>query len=207
MQLPRLACAIWPSSNRYSRNLHPWCWGQPYLIIVIFFTLTQFLENKIYTEKTRKLRQNTQKIANFLRYYGKIHRKLPIFRVKSVKIYTSQKKFTRPPPVAPVTNMRYVPDIKLISGWSMVDIFYISSIQRLLAGGQVWPVSTSKEKSPDLSGQELVHSEKAPVRYHKHLFSTFLHLFINWRRKIKKMLPKALMTQALTALTSNVGLL
>ena len=49
----------------------------------------------MYTEKTRKLRQNTQKIANFLRYYGKIHSKLPIFRVKSVKIYTSQKKFTR----------------------------------------------------------------------------------------------------------------
>ena len=53
------------------------------------------MENKIYTEKTRKLRQNTQKIANFLRYYGKIHSKLPIFRVKSVKIYTGQKKFTR----------------------------------------------------------------------------------------------------------------
>ena len=32
-----------------------------------FFTRTKFLENKIYTEKTRKLRQNTQKIANFLR--------------------------------------------------------------------------------------------------------------------------------------------
>ena len=67
----------------------------PYLIIVIFFTLTQFLENKIYTEKARKLRQNTQKIANFLRYYGKIHSKLPIFCVKSVKIYTGQKKFTQ----------------------------------------------------------------------------------------------------------------
>ena len=39
----------------------------------------------------RKLRQNTQKIANFLRYYGKIHSELPIFRVKSVKIYTAQK--------------------------------------------------------------------------------------------------------------------
>ena len=35
-------------------------WLQSYLIIVIFFTLTQFLENKIYTQKTRKLRQNTQ---------------------------------------------------------------------------------------------------------------------------------------------------
>ena len=60
-----------------------------------FFTQAKFLENKIYTEKTRKLRQNTQKIANFLRYYGKIHSKLPIFRVKSVKIYTGQKKFTQ----------------------------------------------------------------------------------------------------------------
>ena len=49
----------------------------------------------MYTEKTRKLRQNTQKIAIFLHNYGKIHSKLPIFRVKSVKIYTGQKKFTR----------------------------------------------------------------------------------------------------------------
>ena len=31
-----------------------------YLISVIFFTRGKFLENKIYTEKTRKLRQNTQ---------------------------------------------------------------------------------------------------------------------------------------------------
>ena len=31
-----------------------------YLIFVIFFTRAKFLENKIYTEKTRKLRQNTQ---------------------------------------------------------------------------------------------------------------------------------------------------
>ena len=44
-----------------------------YLIFVIFFTRANFLENKIYTEKTHKLRQNTQKIAIFLRYYGKIH--------------------------------------------------------------------------------------------------------------------------------------
>ena len=62
-----------------------------YQIFVIFFTRAKFLVNKIYTEKARKLRQNTQKIANFLRYYGKIHSKLPIFRVKSVKIYTGQK--------------------------------------------------------------------------------------------------------------------
>ena len=31
----------------------------------------------------------------------------PMFRVRSVKIYTRQKKFTRAPHVAPVTNMRY----------------------------------------------------------------------------------------------------
>ena len=31
-----------------------------YLIFVIFFTRAKFLENKIYIEKTRKLRQNTQ---------------------------------------------------------------------------------------------------------------------------------------------------
>ena len=36
-----------------------------------------------------------------MRSYGKIHRKLPIFRVKSVKIYTGQKKFTRTCPWRP----------------------------------------------------------------------------------------------------------
>ncbi len=76
----------WPKLVIFSTVL-----SQSYLIFVIFFTRAKFLENKIYTEKTRKLRQNTQKIAKFLRYYGKIHSKLPIFRVKSVKIYTGQK--------------------------------------------------------------------------------------------------------------------
>ena len=40
-------------------------WLLAYLIIVNFFTRAKFLENKIYTEKTPKLRQNTQKLANF----------------------------------------------------------------------------------------------------------------------------------------------
>ena len=31
----------------------------PYLVFVIFFTQAKFLENKIYTKKMRKLRQNT----------------------------------------------------------------------------------------------------------------------------------------------------
>ena len=76
-------CAVW--AVRWP------CGILAYLIFVICFTRAKFLENKIYTEKMRKLRQNTQKIANFLRYYGKIHSKLPIFCVKSVKIYTGQK--------------------------------------------------------------------------------------------------------------------
>ena len=76
-----------------------------------FFIRAKFLENEIYTKKTRKLRQNTQKIAIFLRYYGKIHSKLPIFRVKSVKIYTGQKKFTRAPLVGSwqISGMRQTP--------------------------------------------------------------------------------------------------
>ena len=36
-----------------------------------------------------------------MRYYGKIHSKLPIFRVKSVKNYTGQKKITRTCPWRP----------------------------------------------------------------------------------------------------------
>ena len=32
---------------------------------------------------------------------------MPIFRIKSVKIYTGQFLFTQAPPVVPVTNMRY----------------------------------------------------------------------------------------------------
>ena len=66
---------------------------QTYLIFVIFFTQSKFLENQIYTKKCVN--------------YDKLHSKMPIFCVKSEKIYTGQKKFTRVPPVAPVTNMRY----------------------------------------------------------------------------------------------------
>ena len=59
-----------------------------------FFTRAKFLENKIYTEK----RINCDKI----------HSKLPIFCVKSVKIYTGQKKIYTDMSVATVTNIRYV---------------------------------------------------------------------------------------------------
>ena len=36
---------------------------QPYLIIVIFFTLTQFLENKIYTQKRQFFALNLYKFT------------------------------------------------------------------------------------------------------------------------------------------------
>ena len=65
------------------------------------------MENKIYTKKTRKLRQNTQKIANFLRYYGKIHSKLPNFRVKSEKNLHLPEKFTLTASAASATIIRY----------------------------------------------------------------------------------------------------
>ena len=75
-----------------------------FLIFVIFFKQAKFLENKIYTEKRHFFCQ-------FLPIYTEIctekRQFSPIFRVKSEKIYTGQKKFTRAPPVAPVTNMRY----------------------------------------------------------------------------------------------------
>ena len=51
-----------------------------------------------------------------MRYYGKIHSKLPIFRVKSVKIYTGQFFFTQTPSVVSVTNKRYGKLVSLTKG-------------------------------------------------------------------------------------------
>ena len=49
-----------------------------------FFTRAKFLENKIYTKKTHKLRQNTQKIVNFLRWICKnLHRPKKFTRIYS----------------------------------------------------------------------------------------------------------------------------
>ena len=56
-------------------------WVLAYLIFVIFLHGQNFWRIKF----TPKKRVN----------YDKIHSKLPIFRVKSVKIYTGQKKITR----------------------------------------------------------------------------------------------------------------
>lgn len=75
-------------------ELKRWQPSTPYLIFVIFFTRTKFLENKIYTKIYTVNCQFTQKIAN-------LHSKWPIFCVKSVKNYTGQKKFTRTCPWRP----------------------------------------------------------------------------------------------------------
>ena len=55
------------SSYHETKELHTSSHMEHIPHICHFFTQAKFLENKIYTEKTRKLRQNTQKIANFLR--------------------------------------------------------------------------------------------------------------------------------------------
>ena len=71
-----------------------------------FFTHAKFLENKIYTEKRVNYDKYGIIICDYLEGVNSLHSKLPIFCVTSEKIYTGQKKFTRAPPVAPVTNMR-----------------------------------------------------------------------------------------------------
>ena len=64
--IPDLTCQhFWQHISRHSvvLTLFRILWGmlriRPYLIFVIFFTQAKFLKNKIYTEKMRKLRQNT----------------------------------------------------------------------------------------------------------------------------------------------------
>ena len=61
-----------------------------------FFYTCKSLENKIYTKKTRKLRQT---VWYYLEGVNSLHSKLPIFHVKSVKIYTGQSFFTQTPSV------------------------------------------------------------------------------------------------------------
>ena len=80
----------------------------PYLIFVIFCTRANFLENKF----TPKKRVN----------YDKIHRKLPIFRVKSVKIYTGQQKIYMSMLVALVTNIRYAFHLRVSGRRGEVDL-------------------------------------------------------------------------------------
>ena len=79
----------------------------PYLIFVIFFTQSKFLENKIYTEKRVNYDKLHSKLPILRVNYDKLQSKLPIFRVKSVKIYTGQFFLTQTPSVVSVTNMRY----------------------------------------------------------------------------------------------------
>ena len=76
----------------------------PYLIFVISFTQAKFSENKIYTEKHWVVLHKRCQLSN---YYTEKYQ----FCVHSGKIYTGQKKFTPAPPVVPVTNIRYDPEI------------------------------------------------------------------------------------------------
>ena len=60
-----ISCVVGVSNSSLTvtlrlQYLNDWLLLLPYLIFVIFFTRAKLLENKIYTEKTRKLRQNTQ---------------------------------------------------------------------------------------------------------------------------------------------------
>ena len=47
---------------------------------------------------------------------------MPIFRVKSVKIYTGQKKFTLTPSVASVTIIRYVQMLQVVQVLQVVKV-------------------------------------------------------------------------------------
>ena len=79
-----------------------------------FFTQAKFLENKIYTEKRVNYDKLHSKLPILRINYDILHSKLAIFRVKSLKIYTGQKKFTRALPLAPVTNMRYEDNLQTL---------------------------------------------------------------------------------------------
>merc|ERR1712163_92846 len=68
-------CQSMPEYARVCQSMQEYT--RAYLIFVIFFTLAKFLENKIYTEKRQFFALNLSK--------------MPIFRFKSVKIYTGQK--------------------------------------------------------------------------------------------------------------------
>ena len=62
-----------------------------YLIFVIFFTQAKFLENKIYTKKNVNYDKILRKLPFFLRYYGKIHSKLPIFALNLSQLTPAKK--------------------------------------------------------------------------------------------------------------------
>ena len=66
---------------RFSHNIMILPWA--YLLFVIFFTQTKFLENKIYTEKRVNYDKLHSKLPILRVNYDKLHSKLPIFRIKS----------------------------------------------------------------------------------------------------------------------------
>ena len=77
-----------------------------YLIFVIFFTLAKFLENKIYTKKTHKLRQIHSKLPIFCIITAEYTVNCQIFAL-NLKKFTPAKKIYTNIFVGFVTNMRY----------------------------------------------------------------------------------------------------
>ena len=75
----------------------PWGqWEEWHTWYLSFFLHEQNFWRVKFTPKKRVNYDKIQrKLPIFLRYLGKIHSKLPIVCLKSVKIYTSQKNFTR----------------------------------------------------------------------------------------------------------------
>ena len=70
----QLSTSLTGTSRPYQRyhgyRIHRIEKERTYLIFVFFFTKAKFLENKICTEKTRKLRQNTQKTRPGVNWAG-----------------------------------------------------------------------------------------------------------------------------------------
>ena len=61
---------------------------------------------------------------------------MPIFRIKTVKIYTGKKKIYTGIPVAPVTNMRYA---SLVRPVCLVSIF---KVRQPVHRGRTWKTWT-----------------------------------------------------------------
>ena len=82
---------------------------------------------------------------------------MPIFRVKSAKIYTGQKKFTRAPLVVLVTNIRYVYNFNVNPPQScpkeivQFQVFPLTMEPLLLQGWLRWAHNCHHDHSPRLS--------------------------------------------------------
>ena len=79
---------------------------------------TSYLSFFLHEQNFWRIKFTPKKRVN----YEKIHRKLPIFCIKSLKIYTGQKKFTREYPWLPwqIWGMRY-PFLEFLEDWQLLQ--------------------------------------------------------------------------------------